>query len=87
MSRNLTGEVVSAKSDKTITVRVDRRIAHPIYKKQFTSSKKFRVHDEKSQANQGDVVEITSVKPISKTKTWNLVKVIEKAKVLGGEEK
>ena len=83
MARVVTGQVVSDKAAKTITVRVDRRVSHPIYKKQYTISNKFAAHDEKQEANVGDLVEITETRPISKSKTWNLVKVVEKAKVLG----
>lgn len=86
MARTLTGQVVSDKADKTITIRVDRRVSHPIYKKQYNISKKFTAHDEKSEAKIGDMVEISEIKPMSKTKTWTLVKVIEKAKVLGGDK-
>ena len=87
MARTITGQVVSAKAAKTITIRVDRRVSHPIYKKQYTESNKFTAHDEKSEAKVGDIVEVEETRPISKTKTWKLVKVVEKAKVLGsGEE-
>ncbi len=86
MARVITGEVVSDKSDKTITVRVDRRISHPIYKKQYTKSQKYHVHDEKNEAKVGDIVEAHEVRPVSKTKTWQLDKVVVKAKVLGGEK-
>lgn len=85
MARTIVGQVVSDKADKTITIRVDRRVSHPVYKKQYTESAKFTAHDEKSEAKIGDIVEIAEVKPISKTKKFSLVKVIEKAKVLGGE--
>ncbi len=85
MARTLIGHVVSDKADKTITIRVDRRVSHPVYKKQYNKSKKFTAHDEKNEAKIGDTVEIAEVKPISKTKTWALSKVIEQAKVLGGD--
>ena len=86
MARTLVGQVVSDKADKTITIRVDRRVSHPVYKKQYNKSNKFTAHDEKSEAKIGDIVEVTEIRPRSKTKTWKLVKVIEKAQVLGGEE-
>ena len=77
MSRLITGTVVSTKNDKTIVVKVDRRITHPIYKKQYTRSKKFYAHDEKNQAKAGDFVEIAESRPISKTKHWTLSKVVK----------
>ncbi len=87
MARTLIGQVVSDKAEKTITIRVDRRVSHPVYKKQYTTSNKFTAHDEKSEAKIGDVVEVAEVKPISKTKKFSLVKVIERAPVLGGGDK
>lgn len=86
MARNVVGKVVSDKAMNTITVRVDRRVSHPIYKKQYTKTAKFHAHDEKSEASIGDTVEIASIRPVSKTKSWTLVKVVEKAKSLGGEK-
>ena len=86
MARTLIGQVVSDKADKTITIRVDRRVSHPVYKKQYTISNKFKAHDENSEAKMGDVVEVSETKPMSKTKTWKLERVIEKAKILGGEQ-
>lgn len=83
MAQTLVGKVASAASEKTITVQIDTRVAHPIYKKQYTKSTKFKAHDENSEAKLGDTVEIEATRPISKTKTWKLVKVIERAKVLG----
>lgn len=77
MSRIINGTVVSTKGDKTITVKVDRRITHPIYKKQYTRSKKYHAHDEASTAQVGDLVEISETRPISKTKRWALTKVIK----------
>ena len=86
MARVITGKVVSASRDKTVTIRVDRRVSHPIYKKQYTKSQKYQVHDEKNQAGVGDTITAHEVRPISKTKNWNLDSVIEKAKVLGSKE-
>ena len=71
--RVLKGTVVSAKGDKTISVSVVRRVMHPVYKKYINKTKKFAAHDEKNAANEGDIVEIQECKPISKTKTWELV--------------
>jgi len=79
-TRSLTGLVVSDKMDKTITVLVERKVAHPIYKKYVKKSTKLHAHDENNDCNVGDVVSITSSRPLSKTKSWNLVEVIERAK-------
>ena len=79
MSRSLTGRVVSTKMDKTIVVAVERRKSHPLYKKSYLVTTKFQAHDEKGQANDGDMVEITETRPISKKKHFKLAKVIEKA--------
>lgn len=79
MSRIINGTVVSNKGDKSITVKVDRRITHPIYKKQYTRSKKYHAHDEANTAQVGDFVEIAESRPISKTKHWTLSKVIKSA--------
>lgn len=86
MARTLIGQVVSDKAEKTITIRVDQRVSHPIYKKQYTKSAKHTAHDENSEAKIGDVVEIEETRPISKTKTWKLVKVVSRARVLDGAE-
>lgn len=79
-TRSVTGLVVSDKMDKTITVLVERKVAHPIYKKYVKKSTKLHAHDENNDCNIGDVVSITSSRPLSKTKSWNLVEVIERAK-------
>jgi len=79
-TRLVTGRVVSDKMDKTITVLVERKVAHPIYKKYVKRSTKLHVHDEANECNVGDVVTITSSRPLSKTKSWNLVEVIDRAK-------
>jgi small subunit ribosomal protein S17 len=71
--RVLQGVVVSDKNDKTITVRVDRRVRHPIYKKTIERSKKYAAHDEKNQFKIGDVVQIIESAPISKSKRWQVV--------------
>jgi len=72
--RILQGVVVSGKQDKTIVVRVERRLMHPIYKKFIRRSKKYSAHDEGNTAKAGDVVRIRECRPISKNKTWELVK-------------
>ena len=73
-----TGEVISDKMDKTIVVRVERRFQHPRFKKVVTSFKKFYAHDEKNEAKVGDLVLIAETRPLSKTKSWRLVQVVEK---------
>jgi len=72
------GEVISNKMAKTIVVRVERRFRHPEFKKVVTSYKKFYAHDEKGEAKVGDRVRIEETRPISKTKRWRLVEVVER---------
>ena len=72
------GEVLSNKMAKTIIVRVERRFPHPQFKKVVTSYKKFYAHDEKSEARPGDRVRIEETRPLSKTKHWRLVEVVER---------
>jgi small subunit ribosomal protein S17 len=71
------GEVISDKMDKTIVVRVERRVRHPRYKKVVTHYRKFYAHDEKGEAKTGDRVLIEETRPLSKTKCWRLVQVLE----------
>jgi small subunit ribosomal protein S17 len=73
-----TGEVISDKMDKTIVVRVERRFRHPKFKKVVTQYKKFYAHDEKREAKVGDRVLIAETRPLSKTKSWRLVQIVEK---------
>src|ERR1700733_5113206 len=73
------GEVVSNKMSKTIVVRVERRFPHAQYKKIVTAYKKFYAHDEKNEAKVGDRVRIEETRPLSKTKCWRLVEVVERA--------
>lgn len=79
VQRTLTGSVSSDAMDKTITVMVERRIKHPVYGKYITRSTKLHVHDEKNECGKGDVVVIEQCRPMSKTKSWNLVEIVEKA--------
>ena len=72
------GEVLSNKMAKTIIVRVERRFPHPQFKKVVTSYKKFYAHDEKSEAKPGDRVRIEETRPLSKTKRWRLVEVVDR---------
>lgn len=79
-TRLVTGRVISDKMDKTITVLVERKVAHPIYKKYVKRSTKLHAHDEKNECNIGDMVNITSSRPLSKSKSWNLVDIVSRAK-------
>ena len=79
VQRTLTGRVVSDKMDKSITVLVERKVKHPLYKKYVRRSTKFHAHDENNECNTGDVVTIEQCRPLSKTKCWRLVKVVEQA--------
>lgn len=72
--------VTSNKMEKSINVKVERRLRHPIYGKSVKMSKKFMAHDEKNECNIGDVVRITETRPLSKRKRWRLVEIIEHAK-------
>ena len=78
-TRTVTGKVVSNKMDKTITVLVERRVKHPVYGKYITRSSKLHAHDESNQCGIGDVVTVAESRPISRTKSWKLVEVIESA--------
>ena len=79
--RTIQGKVVSNKTDKTITVLVERQVKHPLYGKFMRRSTKLHAHDEQNVCNEGDIVTITSSRPISKAKTWRLVDVVSKANV------
>ncbi len=74
------GVVSSNKMEKTITVAVERKVKHPIYGKFLNKTTKFHAHDEKNECTVGDVVRIMETRPLSKTKRWRLVEVLEKAK-------
>lgn len=75
----LLGTVVSDKMDKSITVLIERRVKHPVYGKYMTRSTKLHVHDENNESRAGDKVEIVECRPMSKTKAWNLLRVVERA--------
>lgn len=79
-ARILVGEVISDKMNKTITVLIERRVRHPVYKKYIRRSTKVHAHDENDECHIGDVVSIEQCRPISKIKTWRLNKVIERAR-------
>ena len=74
------GTVVSNKMNKSIIVTIERRVAHPLYKKYFKKTTKLMAHDEKNECGVGDVVKIMEIRPLSKRKNWRLVEIIEKAK-------
>ena len=74
------GVVTSDKMDKTITVEVERKTQHPMYKRVITRTKKYKAHDEENQCNVGDVVKIMETRPLSKTKRWRLLEVLRRAK-------
>ena len=78
--RTITGKVVSNKMDKTITVLVERVVKHPVYGKYIKRSSKMMAHDEENVCQEGDVVDITSCRPLSKNKTFKLVQILESAK-------
>jgi small subunit ribosomal protein S17 len=80
--RSVTGRVVSDKMDKTVTVLVERSVKHPLYGKVMRRSNKFHAHDENNECNEGDLVVIEESRPLSRTKTWRVTKVVEKAQVV-----
>jgi small subunit ribosomal protein S17 len=80
LRKTKTGVVTSNKMAKTITVSVERRVKHPIYGKFVKKTTKFHAHDEKDECSIGDVVRIMETRPLSKTKRWRLVEVVEKVK-------
>ena len=79
MAHTLVGTVASDKRDKTITVSIVNRETHPLYRKQYTKTRKYTAHDEKNEAHKGDRVQIAQTAPISKTKAYTLVKVLERS--------
>ncbi|MGB3946036.1 MAG: 30S ribosomal protein S17 [Candidatus Saccharimonadales bacterium] len=80
MPKVLTGIVTSDSRDKTITVTVTSRETHPIYKKQYTVNRKYQAHDPKNEANVGDKVQISEIRPVSKTKAFQLANIETRAK-------
>ena len=80
--RSLSGRVVSDKMDKTVTVLVERKVKHPLIGKVIRRSNKFHAHDENNECVVGDLVIIEESRPLSKTKTWRVSKVVEKARVV-----
>jgi small subunit ribosomal protein S17 len=86
MAKTITGVVSSKKTDKTIVVTEHVRLTHPLYRKQYTVTKKFMAHDENNEAQEGDKVTISETRPISARKHHKLIKVLEKAGVKHVEE-
>ncbi|RLJ18719.1 30S ribosomal protein S17 [bacterium endosymbiont of Escarpia laminata] len=78
-NRTLVGQVVSSAMDKSITVSIERQVKHPLYGKYIRRSTKVHAHDESNECNKGDTVIVEQCRPLSKTKKWRLVKVIERA--------
>lgn len=77
--RSLTGTVVSDKMNKTVTVLVERKVKHPLYGKIIRLSKKYHAHDENNDFHPGDIVVIEECRPLSRTKTWNVTRLVQKA--------
>ena len=82
LTRTLTGMVTSDKMNKTVTVLVERRVKHPLYGKYVVESKKYHAHDEANECGVGDKVEIAEPRPMSKTKSWKVTRVLEKAVII-----
>ena len=82
IKRTLIGRVVSDKMEKTVTVLVERKVKHPMYGKVMVRSKKYHAHNEDNVAKAGDLVEIVETRPVSRTKTWAVTSVLEKAIVV-----
>lgn len=78
MARKITGTVTSNRADKTIHITVTSRPTHPLYGKQYTRSRKFAAHDEKNEAKVGDIVEIEETRPISRTKSFKLLGILQR---------
>lgn len=81
-ARTVEGKVVSNKAEKSISVLVERRVKHPLYGKYIRKSTKYLAHDENNECGEGDTVQIEECRPLSKNKSWRLVKVVEKAIVV-----
>lgn len=79
VKRTVTGVVTSNKMDKTITVMIERVVKHPVYGKYIKRSSKVHAHDESNECNLGDTVEVSECRPLSKSKTWNLEKIVTRA--------
>jgi small subunit ribosomal protein S17 len=80
--RQLVGRVVSDKMQKTVTVLVERRVTHPLYGKVITRSSRYHAHDEARSCKEGDLVRIEECRPIARTKSWRVIELVEKAKIV-----
>ncbi|WP_295445530.1 30S ribosomal protein S17 [uncultured Thiodictyon sp.] len=80
VNRTLSGRVVSSAMDKTVTVLIERRVKHPLYGKFLTRSTKIHAHDEDNACGEGDLVRVEQCRPLSKTKSWRLLEIVEKAR-------
>ncbi|MES1992403.1 MAG: 30S ribosomal protein S17 [Pseudomonadota bacterium] len=78
LNRTLVGRVVSDKMDKTITIAIERRVKHPLYGKYVTRTSKLHAHDEENTCQEGDLVRVVESRPISKSKSWQLVEIVER---------
>ena len=79
VQRSVQGNVLSSRADKSITVLIERQVKHPLYKKIIRRSTKLHAHDEQNECNEGDTVIIEECRPLSKTKSWRLVEIINRA--------
>lgn len=82
LTRTLQGTVTSSKMEKTVTVLVERKVKHPLYGKYVVESKKYHAHDEANECGVGDKVEIAETRPLSKTKSWKVTRILEKAVII-----
>lgn len=82
VGRTLSGRVISNKGEKTVTVLIERRVQHPLYKKYVRRSSKIHAHDERNECQEGDLVLIEQCRPMSKTKAWRLVQIVERAQAV-----
>jgi len=80
VKRTKTGRVTSSKADKTVTVMLERQVKHPLYGKYIKRSTKVHAHDEENSCGEGDLVTISECRPLSKTKSWRVVEILERAK-------
>ena len=84
--KTMTGVVVSNKMDKTVVIKVERKFSHPVFKKVVKTTKKYKVHDEKNECLEGDLVRIQETRPLSKEKRWRLLGIISRDKSLVSEK-
>ncbi len=82
VKRTVTGIVTSNKMDKTITVMIENVVKHPVYGKYIKRSSKVHAHDEKNECNMGDTVEVVECRPLSRSKSWNLEKIVTRAETV-----